>query len=51
MATTHTQEKMNNLPFNETSDIWSLGCTLYELCNLQFWIFFVSLNKLLFAKN
>ena len=28
------QELVNNLSYNEKSDVWSLGCMLYELCAL-----------------
>ena len=28
------QELVNNQSYNEKSDIWSLGCMLYELCAL-----------------
>ncbi|XP_041467819.1 serine/threonine-protein kinase Nek2-like [Lytechinus variegatus] len=28
-------EQMNRLSYNDKSDIWSLGCLLYELCSLS----------------
>lgn len=28
-------ELVNNLSYNEKSDIWSMGCMLYELCSLH----------------
>jgi NIMA (never in mitosis gene a)-related kinase len=28
-------EQMNNMSYNEKSDIWSMGCLLYELCALR----------------
>ncbi|NXI45228.1 NEK2 kinase, partial [Galbula dea] len=28
-------EQMNRMSYNEKSDIWSLGCLLYELCSLS----------------
>ncbi|XP_035666927.1 serine/threonine-protein kinase Nek2-like isoform X1 [Branchiostoma floridae] len=28
-------EQMNNMSYNEKSDIWSLGCLIYELCSLS----------------
>lgn len=28
-------EQMNHLSYNEKSDIWSLGCVVYELCSLH----------------
>uniref|UniRef100_A0A8C2REQ8 Serine/threonine-protein kinase Nek2 n=1 Tax=Capra hircus TaxID=9925 RepID=A0A8C2REQ8_CAPHI len=30
-----TFEQMNRMSYNEKSDIWSLGCLLYELCALM----------------
>ena len=29
------QEQMNYMSYNEKSDVWSLGCLLYELCALR----------------
>lgn len=29
------QELVNNMSYNEKSDIWSMGCMLYELCSLH----------------
>lgn len=29
------QELVNNQSYNEKSDVWSLGCMLYELCALH----------------
>lgn len=29
------QELVNNMSYNEKSDIWSMGCVLYELCALH----------------
>mmetsp|Transcript_10581 Transcript_10581/g.10599 ORF Transcript_10581/g.10599 Transcript_10581/m.10599 type:complete len:116 (-) Transcript_10581:604-951(-) len=29
-------EVCQNKPYTNKSDIWSLGCLLYELCNLRF---------------
>lgn len=26
---------MNKMSYNEKSDIWSLGCVLYEICSLR----------------
>lgn len=28
-------ELFQNLPYNYKSDVWALGCVIYELCNLR----------------